>query len=148
MLERIPEDKYGWKPHNKSLSFGELASHLANICTWTSTTLKQDSYDIAPPGGEEFKTPQASSRAELVGMFDKNTADAREAIAGTPDDEFMKTWTMYRGGEQMFALPKYAVLRSFIFNHAIHHRAQLGVYYRLNDLPVPAVYGPSADENP
>ena len=148
VLERTPDDKYDWKPHEKSFSFGELASHLANIFAWTGMTLKQDSYDIAPSGSEEFKTPQAANTAELLEMFDKNVAAAREAIAGTSDEEFMKTWTMYRGGEQMFAMPKIAVLRVFIFSHSFHHRGQLTVYLRMNDIPVPSVYGPSADEAP
>ena len=85
---------------------------------------------------------------ELLTVFDKNTADARAAIAGTSDDELMKPWSLLQNGQSMMTLPKVAVLRSFVMNHLIHHRAQLGLYLRLNDVPVPSIYGPSADENP
>jgi uncharacterized damage-inducible protein DinB len=141
-LERIPDDKYGWKPHDRSFSFGELASHVANIYAWSGVTLKEDSFEVS----EEFKTPQAADTAELLEIFDKNAAEAREAIASTSDEEFMKTWTMSKDGRQLFAMPKIAVLRIFIFSHMIHHRGQLTVYLRMNDAPVPMIYGPSADE--
>ena len=141
-LERVPEDKFGWKPHAKSFSFQELASHLANIPAWVDSMLGQDSYTVP----EDFKTPQASSTAELVKFFDENVAAARKALASTTDQAFNAPWTLKSRDQEYFTLPRIAVYRSFIISHSIHHRAQLGVYLRLNDIAVPAVYGPSADE--
>ena len=146
-LERVPENKFDWRPHKKSFTMKELASHLANIAAWTPLTLNEDSFDMAPPDGSSFTTPQASSTQNLLEIFDRNTADAREAIANASDEQFTRPWTLLRGGEVQITMPKGVVLRSFIFNHAIHHRAQLTVYLRLNDIPVPSIYGQSADES-
>ena len=141
-LERVPDDKFGWKPHDKSFTFQALASHLANVPSWVDSMLGQDSYNISP----DFKTPQAGSTAELLKMFDENVVKARKALAATSDEAFNKPWKLLAGGQEIFTLPRIAVYRSFIMSHSIHHRAQLGVYLRLNDIAVPAVYGPSADE--
>lgn len=145
-LERVPEDKFGWKPHEKSMSMGELASHLANISGWMEITVNQDSFDVAPKDGEAFQTPQATSVKELLEIFDKNVAASRATLAGASNETLMGTWTFLNGGETVFTMPKVAVVRGFIFNHNVHHRAQLGVYLRLNDVAVPSIYGPSADE--
>ncbi len=145
-LERVPEDKFEWKPHEKSMAMGGLATHLANIPSWTVYTINQDSLDLAPPGAEPFKTPEAKSRQEVLDAFDKNAADARAALAGASDEHLLNPWSLLQGGNTLMTLPRVAVLRSFVMNHIIHHRAQLGVYLRLNDVPVPAIYGPSADE--
>lgn len=146
-LERVPEQKFMWRPHAKSYTMQELASHLANIPSWTPMTLKQDSIDVAPPEGKSFTTPQAKSTVDLLRMFDENVAAARKTIAETSDLEYQEMWTLLAGGQPQFSLPKAAVLRGFILNHNVHHRAQLTVYLRLNDIPVPAIYGPSADES-
>ncbi len=145
-LERVPQDKFGWKPHDKSWSIKELATHLANLPSWTILTLKENLFDMAPKDAPPPKTPEVSTRQEMLEMFDKNVADAYAAIEKTSDEEFMKPWSLLSGGETLFSMPKIAVLRSFVMNHNIHHRAQLGVYLRLNDVPVPAIYGPTADE--
>lgn len=146
-LERVPEDKFGWKPHDKSGTMGWLATHLANIPSWVKTTLEQDSLDLAPPGGgSPGPIPPAKTRRELLKMFDKNVAAARAAISRASDVVLSQPWTLLSGGKAIFTLPKMAVLRSFVMNHSIHHRAQLGVYLRLSNIPVPAIYGPSADE--
>ena len=145
-LERVPQDKFAWKPHDKSWSIKELATHLANLPSWTILSLKEDSFDMAPKDDEPPKTSEASTRQEILEMFDKNVADAHAAIESTDDEEFMKPWSLLSGGETLFSMPKIAVLRSFVMSHNIHHRAQLGVYLRLNDVPVPAIYGPTADE--
>lgn len=145
-LERVPEDKFGWKPHEKSFSMGHLASHLANLPNWAVFGLQQDSIDIAPADGTKVTTPQAKSRKELLEMFDKNLAEGRAAIATASDELMSKPWSLKAGGQTLFTMPKAAVLRTWVMNHNIHHRAQLGVYLRLNDVPVPSVYGPSADE--
>jgi len=145
-LERVPEAKFGWKPHDKSYSLQALASHLANIPSWMDLTLNSDKLDVAPEGDDQFTTPQAESTRHLVEMFDANAKAAREVLAKTDDATFMKSWTLLAGGEEIFTMPRAAVLRGFIMNHMIHHRAQLGVYLRLNDVAVPALFGPSADE--
>jgi uncharacterized damage-inducible protein DinB len=146
VLERCPEAKFNFKPHAKSWELIQLATHLANLPTWTVLTLKQDELDIAPPGAPPYKEDAAKTSKELVEKFAKNTADARAAIASTSDEEFMKTWTLLKGGQRLFSMPKAACMRSFIMNHGIFHRGQLAVYLRLIDVPVPALYGPSADE--
>lgn len=145
-LERVPEAKFDWKPHQKSGTLGWLASHLAVLPSWATITIEQDSLDIAPPGGPPYEMPVATSRQTALEMFDTNVAAARAAIAGASDEHLLKAWSLLSGGNTVFTLPRIAVLRSFIMNHNIHHRAQLGVYLRLNDVPVPAIYGPSADE--
>jgi uncharacterized damage-inducible protein DinB len=146
VLERIPEDKLDWKVHEKSNTIGWVAAHLAEIPAWVDLTLNQDSLDVAPPGGEPYRTPPAASRQEILDRFDKNLSAARAAIAAAPDEQFMKPWSLLKGGETILTLPRAAVVRSFVLNHTIHHRAHLCVYLRLNDVPVPALYGPSADE--
>jgi uncharacterized damage-inducible protein DinB len=141
-LERVPEDKFSFKPHTKSMTLGGLATHLATINHWAEAIMGQDSFDVstAPP------TPELKSRVEVLASFDKTTAAARKAIADSTDAHFMKPWTLTAGSHTVLTLPRVAVVRSFLLNHGIHHRAQLGVYLRLNDIPVPSIYGPSADE--
>lgn len=145
-LERVPEDKFGWKPHEKSMPLGRLVSHLADIPNYGTATVTLDSLDFAPPGGEPRKTAQHSTRQSLLDAFDQNVAEARAQIENASDEHLTKPWSLLAGGKTIFTLPRAAVLRTFMMSHAIHHRAQLGVYLRLNDVPVPAVYGPSADE--
>jgi uncharacterized damage-inducible protein DinB len=147
-LERVPDDKFGWKPHVKSTAMGGLATHVANLPTWTVETIEKDALDIEPPGGEPYRLPPANSQKELLEAFDRNVAAARAAIAGASDEHLFKPWSLLKGGVVVLTLPRVAVLRSFVMNHLIHHRAQLGVYLRLNDVPVPGLYGPSADEAP
>ncbi len=145
-LERVPENKLGWKPHEKSGTMGWLAGHLANIPSWATFTLAEESLDLAPRGVRLAPAPAPNSRGELLETFDKNVAAGRAAIAGASDAQLVKPWTLLSNGKTIFTLPRIAVLRSFVINHTIHHRAQLGVYLRLNNIPVPALYGPSADE--
>jgi uncharacterized damage-inducible protein DinB len=145
-LERVPDDKLDWKPHEKSMSMGGLATHLANLPIWTVFTVNQDSLDLAPPGGESFRVEEKRTRQEILEDFDKNVAAARDAVAGASDEELLKPWSLLKGGVTLMTLPKIAVLRSFVMNHVIHHRGQFTVYLRLNDVPVPSIYGPSADE--
>jgi len=145
-LERVPEDKFAWKPHEKSFSMLSLATHLATLPVWGADVLKRDSFDIAPEGAPPPQNEPAKSVEDLLARFDQNVAKTRAAIAEASDEDFMKTWSLLKGGATIFALPRIAALRSFVMNHNIHHRAQLGVYLRLNDIPVPSIYGPSADE--
>jgi uncharacterized damage-inducible protein DinB len=146
-LERVPDDKFDWKPHDKSYAMGELVNHLSNIPMWTTITIDQDDLDLAPPGEPPNRPPIVKSQQEALEAFDKNVASARAAIAGASDEQLFKPWSLLKGGETIMTLPKIAVIRSFVLNHTIHHRAQLGVYLRLNDLPVPSIYGPTADES-
>ena len=146
-LERVPEKLFAWKPHPKSFSMGHLASHIANLPTWVGHTLTKDSIDLMPTSGPKPETPQAKTNEELLELFDKNLAEARAELAKAADEEMFRNWSLMGGGKVFFTLPKIAVLRSFVFNHTVHHRAQLGVYLRLNDIPVPPLYGPSADES-
>ncbi|MGH9641738.1 MAG: DinB family protein [Terriglobales bacterium] len=141
-LERVPDDKWDYKPHSKSGTMGWYAAHLANLASWPIFTIGQDELDLSQP----FDMPSTKNRQEVLAVLDKNVADARKAIAGASDQELMKTWTLKKGGQTLMSLPKIAVLRGFVMNHIIHHRGQLTVYLRLNDIPVPALYGPSGDE--
>lgn len=145
-LERVPDDKFAWKPHEKSSSLGGLATHLANIPSWTSHTFDKDQLDIAPPGEPPFRLEEVKSRAQLLAAFDKNAAAARAAIVAADDARWLGSWSLLNGGNKILTMPRTAVMRSFVMNHLIHHRAQLGVYLRLLDVPVPSIYGPSADE--
>jgi uncharacterized damage-inducible protein DinB len=146
VLERIPEDKLNWKVHERSNTIGWVGMHMAGILGWVDLTLNHDSLDIAPVGAEPYRTPVPNSRQEILDQFDKNLAAARAAIAAASDEQFMKLWSLLMKGEVVFTMPRVAVLRSFVLNHMIHHRGHLCVYLRLNDVPVPALYGPSADE--
>ncbi|MBO0720927.1 MAG: DinB family protein [Blastocatellia bacterium] len=145
-LERVPDDRFDWKPHEKSSALGALVTHLSNIPGWTTMTIEQDELDVAPPGEPAFRNEPVKSQQEALSIFDTNIAAARAALAGASDELLLKPWTLLSGGHTILTLPKIAVIRTFVMNHLIHHRAQLGVYLRLNDLPVPSVYGPSADE--
>jgi uncharacterized damage-inducible protein DinB len=144
LLERVPEDKFTWKPHPKSMSLVELSTHVATIPSWGAPTLNESELDFAtqPPN------TAAASRADLLTRFDRNVADTRAALVGKTDAEMMATWSLKHNGQKLFTMPKAAVWRGFVLNHLVHHRGQLSVYLRLNDVPVPAMYGPSADEAP
>ncbi len=141
LLERLPDEKLGWKPHAKSMSLGGLGTHLANLPTWAGTILNEPSFDVT----NETRATELASRAAIVDTFDVNAKRARAWMDKT-DAEYAGRWTLLRGGQEMFSLPRIAALRSFVMSHIIHHRGQLSVYLRLIDVPVPAIYGPSADE--
>jgi uncharacterized damage-inducible protein DinB len=146
VLERVPEDKLDWKAHPKSHTIGWNANHLAEIPGWVEGTLTQPSWDIAPAGGEPYRSPTLTTRREILELFDRNVAAARKAIAAAKDEEMGQPWSLLRAGTPFFTMPRAAVIRGFVLNHLIHHRAILCVYYRLNDIPVPGLYGPSGDE--
>ena len=146
VLERVPLQNPDWKPHPKSSSVSALAAHIANMPDWAGLTLETDSFDYAPPGAPPYETPKFASKEQLLAAFDKSVAGARAALAAADDGKMLAPWTLMAGGKTMMTMPKVAVIRSFVMNHTIHHRAQLGVYLRLNDIPVPSVYGPTADE--
>lgn len=142
LLERVPDDKLAWKPHAKSYSLGQLAQHVATIPIWGSVTINEPELDVA--GGQPPE--QAKSRSEVLSTFDGNVAITRAAMVGKSDAELMAPWALKREGHVIFSMPKASVWRSFVMSHLIHHRAQLSVYLRMQDVPLPSMYGPSADE--
>jgi uncharacterized damage-inducible protein DinB len=146
VLERCPDEKWNWKPHEKSGTLGWLAGHVATMVGWVPVTLNTEELDYAPVGGPAYQPPKTDNRRELLAEFDKNVADARKALAGVSDADIMKNWKLLAGGQEIFTLPRAACIRGMCLNHLIHHRAQLTVYFRLLNVAVPGMYGPSADE--
>ena len=146
MLERVPDEKFDWQPHVKSFPLGALAAHIANLPGFIKMMMTTDSFDVATLGGEQPWKKVPTTRQELLELFDANVAAARETLAAAKEEDFMQTWTLFNDGAVIFALPRVAALRTMAMSHLIHHRAQLGLYLRLNDVPVPGMYGPSADE--
>jgi uncharacterized damage-inducible protein DinB len=146
VLERVPDEKLDWQPHPKSHTIGWNANHLANLPDWLVHTLTTPSLDIAPVGGQPYQLPKLANRAEILEMFDRNVAAGRAAIAAATDQDMKTMWTLERAGKPIFTMPRSAVVRSVVLNHMVHHRAILCVYLRLNDIPVPGMYGPSGDE--
>jgi uncharacterized damage-inducible protein DinB len=142
ILERVPDDKLDFKPHEKSMALGRLASHVAEMTEWAEHTLTADKLEITP----DMKPFNAKSRAEILERFDKHVRIGRAALEKTSDADFQRNWSLIFGGKAMLSGTKYEILRAVVINHMIHHRAQLGVYLRLNDVAIPGVYGPSADE--
>jgi uncharacterized damage-inducible protein DinB len=142
LLERIPEDKLSWKPHERSRTLGELSTHLSGLPQWGSTILNDSSFDLAvgPPD-----TATHTSRAAVLDQFDAAVKKTRASMDKS-DAEYAARWSLKRGGHEIFSMPRVAAFRSFILNHMIHHRGQLSLYLRLTNVPVPAIYGPSADE--
>ncbi len=141
-LERVPEDKLDWKPHDKSMPLGRLATHVAELPGWGKVTISQDVLAI----DSAFQPTILGSVAEMLDLFDKNVSTFRELLDSTSDEEFETIWTMTYSGQEVFSAPKLSVVRSLVMNHLVHHRGQLSVYLRLNDVPLPMIYGPSADE--
>lgn len=144
LLARVPDDKLSWAPHAKSMTLGKLAWHLAVLPGWIGASALTDGWDFA--SGSQPPAPATS--AEILAAFDANVASAKVNLAGLDDDKAFGLWTLSANGKEIFSMPRIALVRSILLNHSIHHRGQLSVYLRLLDIPVPAVYGPSADDNP
>ena len=142
-LERIPDEKFAWTPHAKSMPLGRLATHVAEIPGWTNETMTLTLLDFDTG---DYKPNVCANRAEILALFDKDVAKAKAVLAAAGDGDFFVNWSMKVGGKVLFTMPRIAVLRTWVFSHLVHHRAQLGVYLRLLDIPVPMTYGPSADE--
>jgi len=142
LLMRVPEDKLAWKPHAKSMSLGGLATHVANIPMWGARILNATFYDLA---AAPAPLSEPTSRAAVLERFEESTKQARAALAKT-DAELTAQWSLKRGDQEVYSIPRVAAFRSFVLSHMIHHRGQLSVYLRLNDVPLPAMYGPTADE--
>jgi uncharacterized damage-inducible protein DinB len=147
-LERVPEGKPDWAPHEKSMKMGRLAGHLAELSGWAATIINQDELDFRPVGAPPMQPMVMTSRQQLLDTFDKKVSEARAALssANASDEHLMKNWKLLGGGQTIMVMPRVVFLRGFVMNHIVHHRAQLGVYLRMNNVAVPSVYGPSADE--
>ena len=144
MLERVPQAAFTWKPHEKSMGLGQLAAHVANLFgTWLISSLSRDEFDLS-----ESTPSKAESVEAILEDFDRNIANAVELLKTVSDEQLFTKWSLKRGGQVLFELPRWAVIRSMVFNHIIHHRGQLSVYLRLQNVPLPPVYGPTADEMP
>jgi uncharacterized damage-inducible protein DinB len=146
-LERVPDDKWGWKPHEKSGTLGWLASHVGTVPEWITMTIKTRELDYAPVNGPSYEPPKIANRKELLAAFDKASGEARTALSGVSDQEILLDWKLLAGGKEIFTMPRLACLRGMCLNHLYHHRGQLTVYLRLLNVPVPGLYGPSADES-
>ena len=145
-LERVPEGRNNWKPHPKSMELGYLAAHVATLPGWIAMTLDTDELDLHSPEAQKFIPKAAPGTAELVRLFDCSLAQARGSMAKPTEDHIMKPWRFLVGGRVVSEYPRYVGLRDMVFSHLAHHRAQLGVYLRLNDIALPGIYGPSADD--
>ena len=145
VLERVPAADLTWTPHEKSFNMGKLAWHISNIPNWTHATLDASVFDLASIG-DDARPKEPPSAEEVLKAFDASVKKARDKIAEQTDSAFLSPWTLKQGGQEMFTMPKISVLRSFVMNHIIHHRGQLTVYLRMRNVPLPALYGPSADE--
>ena len=143
VLERVPDDKFDWKIHEKSNTIGWVANHLADIPGWVDMTINQDALDVEPAPGQRYQSPQETSTTAILDLFDKNVAQGRAILESVDDPKLFENWSLLRGGEELMTLPRLAVLRTWVFNHTIHHRAHLCVYLRVNNIPVPGLYGPS-----
>ena len=146
ILAIVPEADVDWKPHPKSTSLGALALHLSNIPHWSSVTLERTELDLSPPGGPAYDPPKFQSIAKALAQFDANVTAGKAAIQAANDADWMVPWSLKFGGKTIFSMPRVAVMRSFVMSHMIHHRGQMTVYLRLRDVPLPGIYGPSADE--
>ena len=144
LLERLPEDKLAWKPHEKSMSLGRLASHLAEIPEWGGTIVNDDVFDM---DASDYSPKELTSRQAVLDAFDQSGEAFKKQLAGVSDEKLHEIWKMKQGGNVVVEMPRIACLRGFIMSHAVHHRGQLSVYLRENDVPIPSIYGPSADES-
>jgi uncharacterized damage-inducible protein DinB len=145
VLAAVPQAKTAFRPHRKSWTLGELSLHAANVLAWLPMTLQTTELDLDPPGGAKFAPREFESAAATLAAFDANVTAARAALQAASDQDLMVPWTLKSRGRPHFTLPRLACVRSFVLNHMIHHRGQLTVYLRLCDVPVPMVYGPTAD---
>ncbi len=143
LLERIPDEQFDWQPHQKSMSVQNLTNHIAQIYNWCGYIVNQDELDIATA---QFERKMAGATQELLALFDENVANAVALLKQQDEQHVLKTWTFRNGAQILFALPRMAVIRTMVLNHGIHHRGQLSVYLRLLNIPLPPMYGPTADE--
>ncbi len=147
VLERVPEGRADWKPHDKSMPMGYLSILVAQLPSWLALTINREEFDLQPPGGKSsFQTKAPETNAELLQMFDKAVEEARKAIANTTDEHLMKPWKLLVAGNVVSESPRHHVISDAVFSHLAHHRGQLTVYLRMNGAKIPAIYGPTADD--
>lgn len=145
-LEQVPEGKYDWKPHQKSMIFGYLANMVATIPTWVAMEITQDELDVAPADGSNMEQKRMDTSDALLDALDKAAADARSALEKTTDEHLLTSWRLLARGNVVMESPRHVMIQDTI-NHWAHHRGQMTVYLRLMGAKVPALYGPSADDN-
>jgi uncharacterized damage-inducible protein DinB len=145
-IERVPDGRSDWKPHEKSMALGYLAALVATMPGWVAFMIEKDELNFDEPSSEEFKTKAAGSKDDLLKMLDEGAAKSRKALESTSEDHLMKPWRFVAGGQVVSEEPRHVMITDAVFSHLAHHRGQLTVYLRLNDASVPAIYGPSADE--
>jgi uncharacterized damage-inducible protein DinB len=143
LLERLPQDRLGWQPHQKSMTLGRLATHIAEIPGWVGSIVEKDEFDVGASG---YTPATVGSVAEILAMFDKNLAMATGALKRQGNDRLLAKWQFKKNGQVVVEMPRLGMIRSFLMNHLIHHRGQLSVYLRLQNVPLPSIYGPTADE--
>jgi uncharacterized damage-inducible protein DinB len=143
VLALVPDEHLAWKPHEKSMTLGQLATHLAELPAWSPRILDSPLFEMGPGAIER---PSAASSAAILELFERHVSAARAALAARTDPEYLARWTFRKEGHDVFTLPKAAVIRTMVMNHMVHHRGQLTVYLRLLGVPLPPLYGPTADE--
>jgi uncharacterized damage-inducible protein DinB len=146
LLERTPASAARWTPHEKSMPLGQLATHVAEIPSWGGAILQLTGFDVAPVDGPPYASPTFESTEALLALFDRNVAEARATLSAMSDEDYAHPWSLLAGGQALFTMPRLAVVRTWVLNHLVHHRGQLSVYLRLQDVPLPGIYGPSADD--
>ncbi len=146
LFERVPEEKMEWRPHEKSMPLSRLAGHIAELPRWSSTILRDDDFDLDTAAAKGWIPARPATTAELLEFFDGSVAGFRAAAEGIEDAKLKETWRLLKGGKTALEMPRAVGVRSFVLNHMIHHRGQLAVYLRLLDVPLPSIYGPTADE--
>lgn len=143
LLERLPQDRLGWQPHQKSMTLGRLATHIAEIPGWVGSIVEKDEFDIGTSG---YVPPTIASVAEILAMFDRTLSAATDSLKRQSNDRLLANWRFKKNGQLVVEMPRLGMIRSFLMNHLIHHRGQLSVYLRLQNVPLPSIYGPTADE--
>jgi uncharacterized damage-inducible protein DinB len=144
VLDRLPDQALAWKPHERSMSLGGLAAHLAQIPHWGTSILQRDGYDM--PADARAPADSVATKADVIETFERHTTEVRRVLVGLTEAELYAPWSLTSGGDVVMSLPKISALRRFLLNHLVHHRGQLTVYLRMHNVPLPPLYGPTADE--
>ena len=143
LLERVPDAAFEWRPHDRSAAMGDLAAHIADLPRWIAVVMTCQSFDLSSDADE--RQPRGTSTAQLLSRFDANVREGRAKLVGAADDTLCEPWTLTRGKHDLFTMPRIVMMRHLVLSHLVHHRGQLTVYLRMHDIPVPALYGPSAE---
>ena len=144
LLERVPDAAFGWRPHDRSTAMGELAAHIVDLPRWVTVVMTCQSFDLSADADE--MRPRGTSTVQLLSRFDATVREARARLVGAVDGTLCEPWTLTRGKHDLFTMPRIVMMRHLVLNHLVHHRGQLTVYLHMHDIPVPALYGTSADD--